>query len=73
MANVRKTCTSKGGYLNTSTKKVSNDTLLMSNFLSLCDGAHSLLDIAEKINIPAWNLYELAEKLISYDLISEFS
>ncbi len=56
-----------------STKKVSNDTLLMSNFLSLCDGAHSLLDIAEKINIPAWNLYELAEKLISYDLISEFS
>lgn len=56
-----------------STKKMSNDTLVMSNFLSLCDGAHSLLDIAEKINIPAWNLYELAEKLISYDLISEFS
>lgn len=40
------------------------------NFLSYCDGEHSLIDIAEKINIPAWDLYELIETLISHDLIS---
>jgi len=53
-----------------STKKITDDTRVMSNFISLCDGKHSLLDIAEKINIPAWDLYELVEKLISHDLIS---
>lgn len=40
------------------------------NLLSFCDGEHSLLDIAEKINVPAWQLYETVEKLILQDLIS---
>ena len=40
------------------------------NLLSFCDGEHSLLDIAEKINVPAWQLYETVEKLILEDLIS---
>ena len=42
----------------------------MMNLLSFCDGGHSLLEIAEKINVPAWDLYELVEKLILHDLIS---
>ena len=41
------------------------------NLISLCDGEHSLLDIAEKINLPAWELYELAEKLVAHDLIKQ--
>jgi aminopeptidase-like protein len=40
------------------------------NILSFCDGEHSLLDIAEKIKLPAWHLYEIVEKLILEDLIS---
>ncbi len=40
------------------------------NILSFCDGEHSLLNIAEKINVPAWELYETVQKLIAEDLIS---
>lgn len=40
------------------------------NILSFCDGEHSLLNIAEKINVPAWQLYETVQKLIADDLIS---
>lgn len=43
---------------------------IIMNFLSFCDGEHTLVDIAEKINLPAWDLYEIVEKLISHDLIS---
>jgi aminopeptidase-like protein len=61
----------RGLYPTLSTKKkLENEVKTMMNFLSLCDGEHSLLDIAEKINHPAWDLYELVEKLILHDLIS---
>jgi aminopeptidase-like protein len=46
------------------------ETLKMINLLSFCDGEHSLLDIAEKLSLPAWDLYEIIEKLVSHDLIS---
>lgn len=40
------------------------------DFLSFCDGEYSLLDIAnKKINLPAWDLYEIVKKLASHDLI----
>ena len=60
----------RGMYPTLSTKKIIYDTRVISNFLSLCDGEHSLLDISEKINVPAWDLYKVVEKLISHDLIS---
>jgi aminopeptidase-like protein len=60
----------RGLYPNLSTKKTGEKVMKISNFLSYCDGEHSLIDIAEKINIPAWDLYELIETLISHDLIS---
>ena len=41
------------------------------DFLSFCDGHNSLLDIAEKVNFSAWDLYAVAEKLVSHDLIRE--
>jgi len=28
---------------------------------SWCDGQHSLLNIADKLSSPAWNLYEIAD------------
>lgn len=60
----------RGLYPTLSSKKLDQEARTMMNFLSLCDGEHSLLDIAEKINLPAWDLYELVDKLILHDLIS---
>jgi len=60
----------RGLYPTLSTKKSDEQIRLMMNFISLCDGEHSLLDIAEKINFPAWELYELIEKLVANDLIT---
>ena len=44
---------------------------LMMDFLSYCDGKNSLLDIAEKINQPIWNLYDIANKLLKEKLIKK--
>jgi aminopeptidase-like protein len=67
----------RGLYPTLSTKKsvreVKREVKIMMNLISFCDGEHSLIDIAEKINLPAWDLYELIEKLISQDLISSTS
>ena len=41
----------------------------MMNFLSYCDGETSLLEIAEKINYPCWDLYNLIDKLYLNDLL----
>ena len=41
----------------------------MMNFISLCDGESSLLEIAENLNLPIWELYELVDKLECHSLI----
>ena len=41
------------------------------NFLSLCDGQNSLLEIAEYLNLPIWELYEIADLLKNHQLIEE--
>lgn len=43
----------------------------MMNVITYCDNNHSLLEIAEKINVPIWDIYEHVEKLVENDLISE--
>ena len=53
-----------------SVKNSVDESRLIMNLLSYCDGEHSLIDIAEKINIPAWDLYKSIETLISHDLVS---
>lgn len=60
----------RGLYPTLSCKKKKEEVETMMNLLSFCDGEHSLLEIAEKINVPAWDLYGLVEKLILHDLIS---
>ena len=60
----------RGLYPTLSTKESGREVKTMMNFLSFCDGEHSILEISEKINVPAWDLYELVEKLILHDLIS---
>ena len=61
----------RGFYPKVSSKKSEDDLRVIKNFLSFCDGEHTLLDIAEKINLPAWELYEFVEKLVSQKVISE--
>ena len=57
-------------YPTLSTKKSGKEIKLMMDFISLCDGKNSLLEIAESLNVPIWNLYEMVKKLEDQDLIS---
>ena len=41
----------------------------MMNLITYCDGRHSLLEIAELINEPFWELTSIVEELIDNDLI----
>ncbi len=59
----------RGLYPTLSTKESSEEVRMMMDSLSYCDGKHELIDIAEKINIPSWTLYELIAKLVKQDLI----
>jgi aminopeptidase-like protein len=61
----------RGLYSTLSTKEENQEVKLMMNFLSLSDGQTSLLKIAESLNVPMWELYELVDKLKSYSLIEE--
>ena len=58
-------------YPTLSTKIQDKETIKTMNFLSFCDGKTSLLNIADLLKIPIWELYELTEKLQSHSLISE--
>lgn len=49
---------------------VNRDTKIMLDLLTWADGNHSLIDIAEKINIPVWDLYNVANLLKKNKLIS---
>jgi len=60
----------EGLYPSVSIKNKNLESRRLLDIISYCDGEHSLLDIAEKINVPAWYLYEHVDKLIQHDLIS---
>ena len=60
----------RGLYPSLSTKKSVEQVRLMMDFISLCDGNCPLIEIAEKLNVPIWELYDLAHKLEGYNLIS---
>ena len=60
----------RGLYPTLSTKGTNKEVRLMMNFISFCDGQTSLLEIAESLNVPIWELYKLVEKLESHSLIS---
>lgn len=59
----------RGLYPNLSTKKRDEEVRLMMDFISLCDGKTSLLNIADKLNVPIWDLYDLCDKLEKHNLL----
>lgn len=56
-------------YPTLSTKDKDKDVRLMMNFISFCDGHTPLLKIAEHLNLPIWELYDLVNLLKSHSLI----
>lgn len=62
---------SKRGLRSTlSTKKLDKQVKLTMDVLSYFDGKTSLLEIAENLNVPIWELYQVIDQLESYNLIN---
>ena len=61
----------RGLYPTLSEKKFYKDLNLMMNLISLCDGENSLIEIAEILNLPIWDLYEIVDNLLKLQLIDE--
>lgn len=57
-------------YPNISTKGSGSTVREMMNFLAYCDGTKDLIEIAEKINLDAYKLLDIMEKLIKEKIIS---
>lgn len=61
----------RGLYPTLSTKSSSEEVRNMLNFISYADGKNDLIDISNKIQVPVWELYSIAEQLLKADLITE--
>jgi aminopeptidase-like protein len=59
----------RGLYPSLSIKKSNEQVRLMMNLLSFCDGRSGLLDIAESLGVPVWDLYDLIDTLVSHKLL----
>ena len=58
-------------YPTLSTKEQKSEVRLMMNFISFCDGDFSLMEVADKLEIPSWDLYKLVKNLEEKKIISE--
>ena len=59
----------RGLYPTLSKKGGAEEVSLMMNFISYCDGQTSLLEIADYLNLPIWELYDVVDTLKSHNLI----
>lgn len=59
----------RGLYPTISTKNSASETRLLMELITWSDGNHSLLEIAEKCNVPIWELYPLINELRTHDLL----
>lgn len=59
----------RGLYPDISAKYTADSVFAMLNMISYCDGEHSILDIAEVLRIPFWEIYDLMAPLIDEGLI----
>jgi aminopeptidase-like protein len=63
----------KRGFIPAISKKILiKERKLTMDFISLCDGKNSLIDIAETLNIPVWDLYKKADELKKERIIKNF-
>ena len=61
----------RGLYPTISTKQTREIVRVMMDFIAYADGTNDLIDIATIINVSAYELYEIVEKLESANLIKE--
>lgn len=64
---------SRGLYPTLSTKEAGLTVVTLMNLISYCDGKHTLLQIAEKIGAPAWELHEISKPLIEQGLLRQIN
>jgi aminopeptidase-like protein len=60
----------RGLYPTLSTKTLKKEFLLTKHFLSYCDGQKSIIEIAELLDEPSWDLWPIMEKLVDNGLLS---
>jgi aminopeptidase-like protein len=61
----------RGIYSARSTAPLSQAGKIRRDILAYCDGQHSVLAIAERLGIPAWELDSYVQELVEHDLIKE--
>lgn len=61
----------RGLYSTIGTKNLDRSVRDMMNFLTYADGSRDLLQLAETINLPAWELYAIVDKLSNAKLLQE--
>jgi len=60
----------KRGLYHHIAKKKSTDTVrIIRDFLTYSDGQHDLIDIANLINVPIWELYEIMDSLLEHHIV----
>ena len=59
----------RGLYPNISKKRLSGGTQVLMNLLTYCDGKRTLLEIADLIGQPMWDLVPFVEQLKEYGLL----
>jgi len=60
----------RGLYPTISSKQSTGNVRDMMNLLAYCDGSNDLLAVAEIINKPVWELYEMVSQLKDHELLS---
>ncbi|MEO1556405.1 MAG: DUF4910 domain-containing protein, partial [Pseudomonadota bacterium] len=61
----------RGLYPDISSKGSADNVRVMMNMISYCDGQHSLLEIAEVLNVPFWTLQSLMAPLMEEGLVEK--
>lgn len=59
----------RGLYPTLSTKQTKKEVSAMMNLIAYCDGNLTLLEIADRIGEPFWELLPIVKKLICHDLL----
>ena len=60
----------RGLYPTLSTGHSAKQVKVMMDLISFCDGTNFLIEIAESMNVPIWELYETVDILLNHELIT---
>ena len=60
----------RGLYSTLSTRDNRTDVKVLMDVLSYCDGHHDVIDIADRLEVPAWLIYDSVDLLAEHDLIA---